>query len=99
MSDLQRQREFIASHTLAIKPKYSYSSTRNYRRLNSAFYFEINHERIRVCKKFFKTTLDISDQPIRTALLKRNELGIVESDMRGKHGNQPTVDPEIKDSM
>lgn len=65
----------------------------------TAFYFTINDNRIRVCKAFLKATLDITDQPIRTALIKETESGFLDSDKRGRHGNQPKVDPEIKDSV
>ncbi|CAH1108983.1 unnamed protein product [Psylliodes chrysocephalus] len=65
----------------------------------AAFYFTINDNRIRVCKAFFKATLDITDQPIRTALIKETESGFLDGDKRGRHGNQPKVDPEIKDSV
>lgn len=99
LANLERQREFIASNIESIKPKYRYSSTQNLRNLNSAFYFEINRERVRVCKTFFKATLDINDRPIRTVLMKKNETGFLTNDLRGKHGKQPTVDPEIKDSV
>lgn len=52
-----------------------------------------------MCKQFFKATLDINDRPIRTALMKKNDTGFIAGDMRGKHGKQPTVDPEIKESV
>lgn len=71
LGDLQEQREFIVRHTQEIKPKYKYSSTQNYRSLNSAFFFEVEDIRIRVCNTFFKATLNLSDQFIRTALSKR----------------------------
>lgn len=45
------------------------------------------------------STLDLNDRPIRTALAKKMETGFVDSDKRGKHGKQPVVDPEIKDSV
>lgn len=99
LAELQRQREFIVAHTEPIKPKYRYSNTQDFRNLNSAFYFEVSKTRIRVCKTFFKATLDINDRPIRTALTKKTETGFLEGDMRGKHGNQPTVDIEIKDGV
>lgn len=99
MGDLEKQREFIISHSHCIKPKYRYSSTENYRSMNNAFYFRQNDTRIRVCKAFFKATLDINDRPIRTALSKRTDTGFVLGDNRGKHGKQPTVDPEIEESV
>lgn len=52
-SDLQRQREFIARHMKEIKPKYRYTCTDGLRKLNNAFFFELNSKTIRVCKTFF----------------------------------------------
>lgn len=57
LANVKKQREFIAAHTDSIKPKYRYSSTQNLRGMNMAFYFELNNNRIRVCKTFFKSTL------------------------------------------
>ncbi|KAG5879687.1 hypothetical protein JTB14_006472 [Gonioctena quinquepunctata] len=47
----------------------------------------------------FWATLDHNDRPIRTALSKKTDNGFLEPDGRGKHGHQPTVDPEIKESI
>lgn len=99
LADLQRQREFIVRHAQEIKPKYRYSSTQNLRALNTSFYFEMNGSKIRVCKTFFKSTLDLNDRVIKTALSKKTELGVIEGELRGKHGNQPTIDPQIKQSV
>lgn len=99
LADLQRQREFIVRHSQEIKPKYRYSSTQNLRALNTAFYFEVNASRTKVCKTFFKSTLDLNDRVITTALSKKTESGMIEGEMRGKHGKQPTIDPQVKDSV
>lgn len=37
--------------------------------------------------------------PIRTALSKKNDTGFLACDMRGKHGKQPILDPQIKESV
>ncbi|KAL4131539.1 hypothetical protein QTP88_008833 [Uroleucon formosanum] len=86
-------------HVQEIKPKYRYSSTQNLRALNSSFYFEMNGSKVRVCKTFFKSTLDLNDRVIKTALSKKTELGVIEGELRGKHSNQPTIDPQIKQSV
>ncbi|XP_067618546.1 modifier of mdg4-like isoform X3 [Eurosta solidaginis] len=77
-SDLQIQREFLANHMEPIKRKYRYGS----RRLNNAFFFDVNSKHIRVCKTFFKGTLDINDRVIRTVIKKKYEEGFVEIDLR-----------------
>lgn len=58
----------------------------------------VGQNEIRVCKLFFQNTLDINDRPIRTALAKQNRVAnvLMEPDKRGQHGNQATVDPEIR---
>lgn len=99
LGNLERQREFVVRHSQEIKPKYRYSSTQNLRALNTAFYFEILGSKIRVCKPFFKSTLDISNKAIKTALSKKSESGFIESDNRGRHCNHPTIDPEIRQSV
>ncbi|KAG5894512.1 hypothetical protein JTB14_026895 [Gonioctena quinquepunctata] len=76
LGDLQRQREFIISHSQQIKPKYRYSSTQELRKLNSAFYLHVKGTRLRV------------------SLSKKTDNGFLEPD-----GHQPTVDPEIKESI
>lgn len=68
LADLQRQREFIVRHAQEIKSKYRYSSTQNLTAQNTSFYFEINGSKIRFCKTFFKSTLDLNDRVIKTAL-------------------------------
>jgi hypothetical protein len=99
LADLHKQREFVARHTTVIIPKYRYSCTNNLRKLNSAFFFEVNGQRIRVCKTFFSNTLDFKERSIRTVLAKKTDTGFLEEEKRGKHGKQPTVDPEIKESV
>jgi len=41
----------------------------------------------------------LNDRVIKTALSKKTELGVIEGELRGKHGNQPTIDPQIKQSV
>lgn len=50
-------------------------------------------------QKFFKATLDLGDQIIKTALRKKSEAGFIEGEQRGKHKNHPTLDPAIKKSV
>ena len=69
---------------------------------NSAFHFNnTSGDRVRVCKLFFKNTLDINDRPIRTVLEKKNKVvdNLLEEDKRGKHGNHKTVDEDIRNNI
>jgi len=55
-------------------------------------------KRINVCKTFFKSTLDLNERIIKTTLSKKLESGVI-GDLRGKHGNQTTIYPEVKHSV
>ncbi|KAJ8970621.1 hypothetical protein NQ314_001156 [Rhamnusium bicolor] len=103
LKDLQRQRDFLLASMVEIKPKYRYvkeNTTRN-RSHNNAFYFEINKEKIQICKLFFKATLGINDRPIRTVLQKRTMFSgqMITEDQRGKHGKHAKIDDKIKDGV
>lgn len=99
LADLQKQREFVVRHTTEIIPKYRYSCTNNLQKLNSAFHFAVNGVRIRICKTFFSNTLDFKHRSVRTCLTKKTQLGFIEEEKREKHGKQPSVEPEIKESV
>lgn len=99
LSDLQRQREYIAGNMEPILSKYWYSCTGKFRKHNNAFYFTVNGTKIRVCKVFFMSTLGISDWCICITLSKKNSNGFVDPDLRGKRNNHSTVDTDIKDSV
>lgn len=86
---IQRQWEFIARCADRILPKYrrvvdSSKRKRNERGLNVGYHFQINDDRIRVCKTFFLNTLDISNSVTKTALEKCNDNGeLIVGDRRG----------------
>ncbi|XP_053966878.1 uncharacterized protein LOC128868612 isoform X2 [Anastrepha ludens] len=73
LGNLEQQRSFIAGNIESIQPKYRYTRTENHRKLNNAFYFQIEAKKLRVCKLFFKNTLGINDRPIRTVLEKKRK--------------------------
>lgn len=67
---------------------------------NNAFYFTVEKERIRVCKAFFKATLDITDRAIKTVVQKSsNKEGMLSLDNSGKHNSHKTVDSSVKESV
>ncbi|KAF2898102.1 hypothetical protein ILUMI_08073 [Ignelater luminosus] len=57
-----------------------YSKTK----LNCAYYLHIQEKKIKVCKAFFKATLDISNCAIDTVLKKRDDHGFISTEQRGK---------------
>lgn len=100
LPDLQSKRTFVALNMSSIAPKYQYK--KGQRRNNNAFYMrDKDGEKIRVCKSFFMSTLDVSDRFIRTVVDKsRSDVsGIIMEDRRGKHGNHSRVDNNIKDGV
>lgn len=104
LGDVTKQRQFIANNMEPIQPKYQYvrvGGTRKKRDNNNAFYFRLNDQKVRVCKVFFKNTLDINDRPIRTVQEKRNKVATVllEEDRRGKHGKQQRIDAVLKEGV
>lgn len=101
LGNVEKQRHFIASCMETIRPKYRYVREHSRRQLNNAFYFYVTGQKLRVCKVFFKNTLDINDRPIRTVLAKQDEFAknIVQDDKRGKHGNHPRTDDTMKDEI
>ena len=104
LGDLNKQREYINNSMETIMPRYRYTrvgGTRNPRQHNNAFYFNKNNQKIRVCKTFFRNTLDINDRPIRTVQNKRNKVAgaVIEPDLREKHGMHRRLDPAIREGV
>ncbi|XP_073832635.1 uncharacterized protein [Musca autumnalis] len=106
LGNLEKQRQYIANNTEPIQPKYRYireNRKRKPRIMNNAFYFRIDggDKRVRVCKLFFKNTLDINDRNISTVLEKKHKVAdtILEEDKRGKHGNHIRLDEAVKDGI
>lgn len=95
LGDLNQQRAFIKSSMVDIKPRYQYTNAENPRKPNKAYYFTIDNQQIRVCKTFFKGTLNISDRMIFTTQQKTNENNFLEEDLRGKHGNHKKNNPDL----
>lgn len=81
-----------------VQPKYRYMQARQ-RRLNRAFYFTVDDQKVRVCRRFFMATLDISTKVVRTVILKSDSTGFVETDLRGKYkkkqGSRENINPTI----
>lgn len=84
-----------------ITPKYRYTREGSNRSINNAFYLSVRDSKLRVCKYFFKSTLGITDRPIRTVLEKQTLFtgGMITNDMRGKHGHHCHVDENVKEGI
>ncbi|XP_031331858.1 uncharacterized protein LOC116162382 [Photinus pyralis] len=90
LGDITRQREFILRHITPIEPKYRYPKPNSHRKKNNAYHFSVASKQIRVCKKFFNETLNISDMMIRTAI-KKTKNGVLKDDNRGKHSKKNKI--------
>lgn len=68
---------------------------------NNSFHFAVNGDKVRVCKLFFKNTLDVNDRVIRTVSEKRMSQSnvVVAPDRRGKHANHHSIDPVAKQGV
>lgn len=107
LGNLERQRTFISSSMESVEPKYKYArvdappSKRKPRSSNTAFFLLKDGQKIRVCKLFFKSTLDINDRIINTVKSKEKKIAglLLESDKRGKHGKHKRVGEDIKQAM
>lgn len=99
LGDLTLQRTFIRDSMTDIEPKYKYTNAKNPRCNNKAYHFLVNNNKIRVCKTFFKATLNISDRMIFTVQKKINENGFVIEDLRGKHQSHRRNDIELLNAI
>ncbi|CAH2098128.1 unnamed protein product [Euphydryas editha] len=97
-SDVVSSKETLAALSV-VDDTFIPSTSKQQKALNTAFYFEVNESKIRVCKPFFKSTLDLSNKAIKTALSKKTESGVIQADFRGRHDHHPTIDPQIKQSV
>lgn len=101
LSDLQRQRGFLLKSIETVTPKYQYKRVHSNRGNNHAFYFSIKGTKFRVCKMFFKSTLAITDRPIRTVIQKQtyNTEGMITPEQRGTHDHHYHVDDDVKNGV
>lgn len=99
LGNLVKQRAYINSCMTDVVPKYKYTNAAQPRHNNKAYHFVINGTTIRVCKTFFKSTLDVTDRMIFTIQTKVNENGMMLDDLRGKHNSHRKIDPELRTAI
>ena len=98
LSDINIKRDFLLKHMELMPLNERLKETK--RRPNYAFYFQTeNGVKMRVCKMFFKNTLDINDRTILTVRNKTASTGSLAEDMRGKHGKHKRLDEEVKNCI
>lgn len=83
------------------KPNLSINTKKidSYRIGKQAFYSTVEGQKLKVCKTYFKNTLDINDRPIRTVINKLNSSGIVETHLHGKHEKHNQVQRELLEEV
>lgn len=96
LGDLVKQRAYIRSCMVDVQPRYKYSNSEKPRNNNKAFHFVVDDTLIRVCKTFYKATLDISERMIFTVQNKMNKHDFSLNDFRGKHNNHRKLDSELR---
>ena len=97
-ADFSRQRDFVFNHT-------SFVTAPCHKRKHKSvkYWLPLDGVKVRVCKKLFLTTLDISEKLVTYTLSKRNsgDVGMTFSspDMRGKHVPSNKTDANILDGI
>lgn len=79
LDSLDLQQAYIRSCMTVIPPKYQYYKPKKTQKY--AYHFTINGHKVRVCKKFFIATLDISGTTIKSVVGKKMT-GIVDEYIR-----------------
>jgi len=87
MGDYSRQKDYVASHVVEVKPKYKLVSSQKPHKISRAYYLSANGLRHRVCSNFFVKTLDLKLRAVQKFCSVNRESGAVGSapDRRGKH--------------
>lgn len=102
LQDHTRQWDFIVQHVTQIEKKQSTISAGVHSRRNFSrqYHFQLGGEQNQICKNMFLKTLGISQTWVNTALTKRKETGVLQSDQRGKHKVRPhRLTPDIAESV
>lgn len=98
LGDLQSQREFIMRHINIMNTKQKTTKQEQSRRQKTMqYYLTLGGSRLLVCKRFFLATLGITDKMVRMAILKTNDSGVIEKEMRG--GRQRSQSINEKERM
>lgn len=88
MADYTRQKDFIVSHVQELKPKVSVNNARWHHRTLRCCYLPSETSRVRVCQKFFGSTLDVKERAMRKYLTSRSNQNVTicaSPDQRGRH--------------
>ena len=82
LSSYEKQRNFICQN---VQENPTVRVTTNRRCKSNAFYLPLKSQRVRVCKKFFLSTIDIGKKSVTYAMKKKQQGVFVGDDKRGKN--------------
>ena len=89
MGCLTQQRQYVCNTVQKNEEKKPAITKPGSRRSSTYEYFlQIQEKNVKVCKKIFLDTLDISDRFVATALTKQNSLGTCDAEKRGKQSQR-----------
>lgn len=89
LGDRQSRWNFIAKSVKTVEPQWRRAGAINQKGHTKVYTFEVNNEEVNVCKTFFLHTLDVTENVVKTALEKKNPVGLVEKHKTGIHPNRP----------
>lgn len=97
LSSYTSQNNFIINNVEAIEKKRIYTKNTASRRSRTLNYFlPINDDKIRVCKTFFLSTLDLKEKKVLVALTnKMPVVGTAKEDQRGMHEPKNKTSKEV----
>lgn len=85
---LMQQRQYLCKTVKKIEKQSMHTKSCSRRRSIYTYYLHIHEKIVKVCKKMFLDTLDISDTVVATSLNKMNCLGTSDAEKRGNQSQR-----------
>ena len=101
MADYTRQKDFIVSHMQEMKSKVLVNNACGHHITSRCCYLPSENGRVRVCQKFFCSTLDVKERAMRKYLTSRNNQNVTIGalpDQRGRHQSKNKT-PDWKNEL
>ncbi|KAJ8980255.1 hypothetical protein NQ317_019470 [Molorchus minor] len=98
LGDKDLQRNFINA-CMEQKAARKYRNPNAKRNLNNAYFFKFGNKKVYVCKRFFTSTLDVTNTTISTVIKKKSSIGVVSADKRGRHANHKKLSPNLEQGV
>lgn len=94
-----RKWDFIGRHVTVMKKKVETTNWESRRSYSHNYCLRFDNTEIKVCKKMFLDTFDISDTWIQTTSKKMGTTGYISADKRGKHENHHRMNENVRNSV